>query len=73
MDCNMPVMDGWEATKIITTSYKRGQLQVLPTIIGHTAYSAPEYIKKCYESGMVSYILKPVTQELFLAIIQKYN
>ena len=73
MDCNMPVMDGWEATKIITTSYKRGQLQVLPTIIGHTAYSAPEDIKKCYESGMVSYILKPVTQELFLAIIQKYN
>ena len=72
MDCNMPVMDGWEATRNINSKYRLGVLKHLPAIIGHTAYSSKEDIHKCYESGMISHFLKPTTKEHFLSIISKY-
>ena len=72
MDCNMPVMDGWEATKRIISKYNQGLLKYLPTIIGHTAYSSKEDIQRCYDSGMTSHFLKPTTQEQFLSIIVNY-
>lgn len=72
MDCNMPVMDGWEATLCINKKYTQGILKKLPYIIGHTAYSSIEDIKKCYASGMISHLLKPTSQEQFLSIINKY-
>ena len=72
MDCNMPVMDGWQATECIINKYTQGILKHLPTIIGHTAYSSAEDIQKCYDSGMTTYFLKPTTQEQFLSIIRGY-
>ena len=72
MDCNMPVMDGWEATKRIVTKYTQGILKHLPIIIGHTAYSSREDIQRCYDCGMVSYFLKPTSREQFLAIIRNH-
>ena len=72
MDCNMPVMDGWEATKTINEKYKTGIIKFLPIIIGHTAYSSSDDIQRCYDSGMVSYILKPTTQEQILIALRKY-
>ncbi|OMJ77847.1 hypothetical protein SteCoe_22481 [Stentor coeruleus] len=72
MDCNMPVMDGWEATKLITNNFTQGIIKQLPSIIGHTAYSSKEDIQRCYDSGMIGYMLKPTPQEEILAIISKY-
>ena len=72
MDCNMPVMDGWEASKKINRKYSKGRLKFLPSIIGHTAYSSIEDIQKCYDSGMISCLLKPTSQEQVLAILQQY-
>ena len=72
MDCNMPVIDGWEATKIINQNYTQGILKFLPVIIGHTAYSSSEDIQKCYNSGMISYILKPSSQDQILTVLRKY-
>ena len=72
MDCDMPVMDGWEATKIINKIYSEGAIKHLPAIIGHTAYSSTSDIKKCYDSGMVSYFAKPTNQSQILAILTKY-
>ncbi|OMJ83819.1 hypothetical protein SteCoe_15171 [Stentor coeruleus] len=72
MDCEMPVMDGWQAAKVITTKYTQGIIKFLPSIIAHTAYSSKEDIQKCYDSGMISYMLKPTPQEEILSIISKY-
>ena len=72
MDCNMPVMDGWEATKRIISMYNQGLLNFLPTIIGHTAYSSKEDILRCYDSGMTTHFLKPTTEQQFLSIIRNY-
>ena len=73
MDCDMPVMDGWEATKIINKKYSEGAIKHLPAIIGHTAYSSASDIKKCYDSGMISYFEKPTGQSQILAILRKYT
>jgi CheY-like chemotaxis protein len=72
MDCEMPVMDGWEASKIITNYYTQGRIKMLPAIIAHTAYSSKEDIQRCYDSGMISYIVKPTPQEVILSIVDKY-
>ena len=72
MDCNMPVMDGWEATKIIINKYTQGIIRHLPNIIGHTAYTSRDDIQRCYESGMIAHFLKPTSQDQFLTIINNY-
>lgn len=72
MDCEMPIMDGWQAAKVITTKYTQGIIKFLPSIIAHTAYSSKEDIQRCYDSGMISYMLKPTPQEEILSIISKY-
>ena len=72
MDLNMPIMDGWNASRLISQLYAQGKLSKFPAIIAHTAYSSQEDIKKCYESGMVTYISKPSTHEAILTIIKKY-
>ena len=72
MDCNMPVMDGWQATEWIIDKYTQGILKHLPTIVGHTAYSSKEDIQRCYDSGMTTHFLKPTSQEQFLSIIKNY-
>ena len=72
MDCDMPVMDGWQATKKIHKNYSEGIIKFLPAIIGHTAYSSTSDIKKCYDSGMISVIAKPTTQAQILNALRKY-
>ena len=58
MDCNMPVMDGWQASSKIKNLFELGAVKEFPAIIAYTAYSSDEDIKKCYDSGMISYIVK---------------
>ena len=72
MDINMPEMDGWEASKLINKMFTQGYIKFLPDIIGHTAYSSVSDLQQCFDSGMISYILKPTSQEHILSIISKY-
>ena len=72
MDCDMPVMNGWEASKAINEKYNKGFLKYRPAIIGHTAYSSTADINQCYDSGMITYILKPASQAQILHTLKKY-
>ena len=72
MDINMPVMDGWEATRLINQLYAQGKLKTLPTIIAHTAYCSQEDMQKCYDAGMITYLVKPTPQSQIISIIRKY-
>jgi len=62
MDCEMPIMDGFECSKNITKMMKNGQIDTIP-IIGCTAHHTMNSALKCYESGMVEVITKPVSRE----------
>jgi len=57
MDCQMPKMDGYEATTKIRTHEKTSG-QHLP-IVAMTAHSSPQEREYCFNVGMDDYIAKP--------------
>ena len=62
MDCMMPVMDGFTATKEIREHEKNLGLSKTP-IIALTASVIDDDIQKCFDSGMDGYVAKPVRKE----------
>jgi len=66
MDIQMPIMDGYEATKII-----REELQLKIPIIAMTANVMFGDINQCIEVGMDDHIGKPINIEEFYEVLLK--
>ncbi|WP_299693690.1 response regulator [uncultured Vibrio sp.] len=62
MDCMMPIMDGFTATKEIRELERNLGLSKTP-IIALTASVIDDDIQKCFDSGMDGYVAKPVRKE----------
>ena len=60
MDVQMPIMDGYEATRII-----RNELNILIPIVAMTANVMVQDIEKCLSAGMDAHIGKPFEVEDF--------
>ncbi|RKX47538.1 MAG: hypothetical protein DRP64_00745 [Verrucomicrobia bacterium] len=69
MDCQMPVMDGFEATAQIRAM--RGGIAKTP-IIAITAHAMKDDRQKCLDGGMDDYLSKPVGRKELIATINKY-
>ncbi|ANY86102.1 Signal transduction histidine-protein kinase BarA [Pseudomonas putida] len=68
MDCNMPVMDGYEASRRIRQD---GRWSELP-IVALTANAMPEERERCRAAGMNDYLAKPFRREELLALIDHW-
>lgn len=68
MDCNMPVMDGYEASRQIRQS---GRWPHLP-IIALTANAMPEERERCRAAGMDDYLAKPFRQAELLGLLEQW-
>ena len=66
MDLQMPVMDGYEATRRI--------LEIAPDlpVIGQTAHVLQEAIEQCHAAGMVGHISKPIDRQDLVATIVRH-
>ena len=69
-DVQMPVMDGYEATRRIR-ALNRGDVKKLP-IIAMTANAFSEDRQRAAEAGMSDYISKPVDLDELFALLQKW-
>ena len=62
MDCLMPVMDGYAATRAIRASRSKEFDPQIP-VLAITALATPGEREKCLAAGMTAYISKPVKVE----------
>lgn len=69
MDCQMPILDGYEATKAIR---KLEEDSKRVPIIAMTANALSKDEDKCYEVGMDDYVSKPINVDELLSLIGKY-
>lgn len=67
MDMQMPVMDGYSATRIIKG---RSSLAAIP-VIALTAYAMTEDVDKCQEAGCDYYLSKPFTNEQLASALKQ--
>jgi len=65
MDLEMPVMDGYEATRIVRSET---QFDDLP-IIAMTAHAMKDAREKCLHAGMNGYVTKPIDVDELLEIL----
>ncbi len=70
MDCQMPVMDGFESTAEIRRHAREGNRPPVP-IIALTANVQPSDIQKCLESGMDDFLPKPLRKDALVSKLQK--
>ncbi|MDP9712828.1 UNVERIFIED_ORG: signal transduction histidine kinase/CheY-like chemotaxis protein [Pseudomonas fluorescens] len=68
MDCNMPVMDGYEASRQIRQS---GRWPHLP-IVALTANAMSEERERCRAAGMSDYLAKPFRREELAALLDQW-
>jgi PAS domain S-box-containing protein len=68
MDCQMPVMDGYESTKKIR---KYDGINKDTKIIAMTAYAMEGDKEKCITSGMDDYMSKPINLEKIIEFINR--
>ena len=71
MDCQMPEMDGFEATDLIRSWEREQQKKRLP-IIALTANATKEDVQKCLDAGMDAYCSKPINPQAMIRLIEEW-
>jgi PAS domain S-box-containing protein len=71
MDCQMPLMNGYDATKLIRAN-KDGQFDENILIVALTANAMKGDDVKCFEAGMNDYLTKPILSEQLAKMLYKW-
>jgi len=70
MDCQMPEMDGYEATRRIR-AFEGGRRHT--AIVALTANAMEGDRERCLECGMDDFVSKPVRREQLLAMLERWG
>ena len=71
MDCQMPVVDGYEATRMIRQASSDVRNPQIP-IVAMTAHSSAADRKKCLDAGMSDYVSKPIRRDVLERILARW-
>ena len=71
MDMEMPLMDGYQATRIIRALEKDKGLSATP-IVGMTSYALPELRRECMLSGCTEFLSRPFSKNALLTLLQAF-
>ncbi|MAY15931.1 hybrid sensor histidine kinase/response regulator [Thalassolituus sp. UBA2009] len=69
MDCQMPVMDGFEATRILRASHLSERHS---PVIAVTANAMSGDQQRCLDAGMNDYLSKPISLDQIRLVVQKW-
>jgi CheY-like chemotaxis protein len=72
MDCEMPVLDGFNATRAIRAFEQQRGLKSIP-IVALTAHAFREQQEKCFAAGMDRYLSKPISFATLTATLRHYQ
>lgn len=71
MDCEMPIMNGYDATRNIRKFEREMKIPRIP-IIGVTAYAMSGDRKRCLDSGMDEFVVKPISKNTLRNAVRKW-
>jgi PAS domain S-box-containing protein len=69
MDCQMPVMDGYQATEQIRRTEPSGRHVI---IVAMTANAMQNDRERCLECGMDDYVSKPINKSEIIAVLKRH-
>lgn len=71
MDCQMPTIDGYEATRMIRAGEAGDNVKNIP-IVALTADAMESQKQKCFDAGMNAYLTKPIDVDLLKNVLASY-
>jgi CheY-like chemotaxis protein len=71
MDCQMPIMDGYEATRTIRQLID-GKTPADVAIVALSANAMKGDEDECFAAGMNAHIAKPISQDKLISILKKW-
>ncbi len=71
MDCEMPQMDGFQATRAIRKAEQEKKLPAIP-VIALTAHAVDAFLQQALDSGMNDTLTKPIKKEVLEKCLRKY-
>jgi len=71
MDCQMPILDGYETTRQIRQAERAGGGRRIP-IVAMTAHAMQGDRERCLDAGMDDYLAKPITVAAIDAVLRRW-
>ncbi len=71
MDMQMPIMDGYTATRMIRAWEGKNHLEPTP-IIALTSHALKGDMEKCLEAGCSDYVSKPIKKDKIMETLERY-
>jgi CheY-like chemotaxis protein len=72
MDCNMPVLDGYEAARQIRDKERQEPGRPAVPFIALTANAVVGDREACLAAGMTDHVSKPITVPQLIAVLSRY-